>query len=264
MVSILRKHGYLGGQTVRGSGTKNSIDREARKHCQGLGALFILTLLMVPLATACGDEDKAAVTEEPMERVQLVPPQHRSDTSVEEALFNRRSVREYTGEALTLAEVSQLLWAAQGTTDRKGFRSAPSAGALYPLEVYLVVGDVTGLSPGVYRYAPDEHEILRVAPEDRRDQLARAAGDQEWVKEAVVDLVFTAVPERTTSKYGDRGIRYVHMEAGHAAQNVYLQAETLGLGVTVIGAFDDDRVHEIVAASAEEQPLYVISVGRKA
>lgn len=248
---------------MRGSGTKNPVDGEASQHYQGLGAFFMVTVLMVALVIACGDDDETAVGEETVERVQLVPPRHRSDTSVEEALLNRRSVREYADEALTLAEVSQLLWAAQGITDRSGFRTAPSAGALYPIEVYLVVGDVTGLLPGVYRYVPDEHEILRVAPQDRRDELAEAAVDQEWVKEAAVDLVFTAVPERTTSKYGDRGIRYVHMEAGHAAQNVYLQAETLGLGVTVIGAFDDDRVHEIVAASAQEQPLYVISVGRK-
>lgn len=101
----LRKHGYLGGQTVRGSGTRNSIDREARQHCQGFGAFLIPTLLMVLLAIACGDGDEMAVTEEPVERVQLVPPRHRSDTSVEEALLNRRSVREYTGEALALAEV---------------------------------------------------------------------------------------------------------------------------------------------------------------
>jgi SagB-type dehydrogenase family enzyme len=103
-----------------------------------------------------------------------------------------------------------------------------------------------------------------VAPGDRRADLAEASVDQEWVAEAAVDLVFTAVPERTTSRYGDRGKRYVLMEAGHAAQNVYLQAEALGLGVTVIGAFDDDRVHELVAASVDEEPLYVISVGRKA
>lgn len=263
MASSLQRHDYREGQTVKGSGT-GSIDRGARKHWPRLGALLISTVAMLPLAVACGDEDETTVTEEPMDRVQLEPPRHRSDTSVEEALIERRSVREYTGEALTLGEVSQLLWAAQGTTDRKGFRTAPSAGALYPLEVYVVVGDVTGLSPGVYRYVPDEHEILRVGSEDRRVELAAASLDQEWVKEAAVDLVFTAVPERTTSKYGDRGVRYVHMEAGHAAQNVYLQAETLGLGITVIGAFDDARVHEIVAASAEEQPLYVISVGRKA
>lgn len=257
-------HGYLGGQAVRRSGGKNPIDRKARPQYQGLAAFLAMTLLMVPLAVACGDQDETAVREEPLDRVQLVPPRHRSDTSVEEALLNRRSVRDYTGEALTLAEVSQLLWAAQGTTDPRGFRTSPSAGALYPLEIYLVVGDVTGLPPGVYRYVPDEHEIVRVGSEDRRDELARAAVDQEWVREAAVDLVFTAVPERTTSQYGDRGIRYVHIEAGHAAQNVYLQAETLGLGVTVIGAFDDAHVHELVAASAEEQPLYVISIGRKA
>ncbi|MFQ5968050.1 MAG: SagB/ThcOx family dehydrogenase [Acidimicrobiia bacterium] len=229
-----------------------------------IGTYLGMTLMMVVLAIACGDQDEPAVREEPGARVQLVPPRHESDTSVEEALLNRRSVREYTGDALTLAEVSQLLWAAQGTNDPEGFRTAPSAGALYPLEVYVVVGDVTGLAPGVYRYLPDDHEMVGVAPEDRRDELAKAAVDQEWVEEAAIDLVFTAVPERTTSKYGDRGVRYVWMEVGHAAQNVYLQAGTMGLGVTVIGAFDDDRVHEIVAASAEEQPLYVISVGRKA
>ncbi len=204
------------------------------------------------------------MSEEPAVRVPLVPPQHESDTSVEEAILNRRSVREYTGEALTLAEVSQLLWAAQGTTDPRGFRTVPSAGALYPLEVYVVVGDVDGLGPGVYRYVPDDHELVTMAAGDRRAELAEAAVDQEWVEEAAVDLVITSVPARTTAKYGERGIRYVHMEAGHVGQNVYLQAETLDLGVTVIGAFNDDRVREIVAAPAEEEPLYVISVGRKA
>jgi SagB-type dehydrogenase family enzyme len=229
-----------------------------------IGTYVGMTLAIVALAVACGDQDEPAVADESQTRVQLAPPRHQGDTSVEEALLNRRSVRDYTGEALTLAEVSQLLWAAQGTNDPKGFRTAPSAGALYPLEVYVVVGDVVDLAPGVYRYAPDEHDLVQVAPGDRRSELAEAAVDQEWVEEAAIDLVVTAVPERTTSKYGDRGIRYVWMEAGHAAQNVYLQAGTMGIGITVIGAFDDDRVHEIVAASADEEPLYVISVGREA
>ncbi len=237
--------------------------RKGTNHGRRLGMSVLLTML-VAATVACGDGDETTDAEEPGVRVELPPPRHQSDTSVEEALLNRRSVRDYTGEPLTLAEVSQLLWAAQGTTDPKGFRTVPSAGALYPLEVYLVVGDVTGLAPGVYRYLPDGHTIVPVAAGDRRAELAKAAVDQEWVEEAAVDLVFTAVPERTTSKYGDRGIRYVHMEVGHAAQNVYLQAGTLGLGVTVIGAFDDDRVHEIVGASPEEEPLYVISVGREA
>jgi SagB-type dehydrogenase family enzyme len=224
----------------------------------------VMALLTAALAGACGDEDDTTVSAEPESRVQLLPPRHESGTSVEEALLNRRSVREYTGEALTLAEVSQLLWAAQGTTDPRGLRTVPSAGALYPLEVYVVVGDVTDLTPGVYRYAPDAHELVKVLSQDRRVELADAALEQKCVEEAAVDFVFTAVPERTTGKYGDRGVRYVHIEAGHAAQNVYLQAEALGLGMTVVGAFDDGHVRELVGASPEEQALYVISVGRTA
>ncbi len=226
-----------------------------------LRVCVVMALLTAGLAGACGDDDAAAITE-PGFRVQLTPPRHASETSVEEALLNRRSVRDYTGEALTLAEVSQLLWAAQGTTDSRGLRTAPSAGALYPLEVYLVVGDVTGLAPGVYRYVPGAHEIVHVLDQDHRALLADAAVGQNCVQEAAVDVVFTAVPERTTGKYGDRGIRYVHMEAGHAAQNVYLQAEALGLGMTVVGAFDDGRVLELVAASPEEEALYVLALGR--
>jgi len=254
-------HREAGAERER-RGYQRAIGREV--SYRQLGPILALTLMMASSAIACGSRDEGVATEEPEARVQLSPPRHQGETSVEEALLSRRSVREYTGEPLTLAEVSQLLWAAQGTTDRRGFRTAPSAGALYPLEVYVVVGEVTGLAPGVYRYLPDEHEIERVSSDDRRDELATAAVDQEWVREAAVDLVFTAVPERTTSKYGDRGIRYVQMEAGHAAQNVYLQAEALGLGMTVIGAFDDDHVREIVAGTAEEQPLYIVAVGRKA
>jgi SagB-type dehydrogenase family enzyme len=224
----------------------------------------MLSLFIVFFVIACAGEDETGMTPVSLERIQLVAPQHSSDTSVEEAFVNRRSVREYAREPLTLAEVSQLLWAAQGTTDRRGFRTVPSAGALYPLEVYLVVGDVVGLAPGVYKYSARQHEVLKIAQEDRRAELAEAAVDQEWVEEAAVDLVVTAVYERTTAKYGERGIRYVHMEAGHAAQNLYLQAETLGLGMVVMGAFDDEKVKDIVDAPEEEQPLYVISVGRKA
>lgn len=242
---------------------------EQRQHRPPTGligpvSVVVLALTLGTSVSACGGGDEAAPTEEAQAPVQLVTPRHDGEISVEEALLSRRSVRDYSGEALTLPEVSQLLWAAQGTTDATGFRTAPSAGALYPLEVYVVVGDVTDLGPGVYRYVPGDHHLVFVAANDRRAELAEAAVDQDWVEEAAVNLVVTAVPERTTSQYGDRGIRYVHMEAGHAAQNVYLQAESLGLGLTVIGAFDDDRVREIVAASPEEQPLYVIPVGRAA
>ncbi len=208
-------------------------------------------------------------------RIKLPEPRYESETSVEEALSKRRSIRDYSGENLTLDEVSQLLWAAQGITAPWGGRTAPSAGALYPLELYVVVGDVEGIDKGVYKYSREEHELEKVKEGDIRAELADAAGGQECVRDAAIDIVFTAVYERTTSKYKTpvyeertgasylRGIRYVHMEAGHAAQNVYLQAVSLDLGTVVIGAFMDDRVKELVNAGEQENPLYIMPVGRK-
>ena len=196
-------------------------------------------------------------------RVKLPEPCSTSDTSVETALSERRSIRDYSGENLTLEEVSQLLWAAQGITSPWGGRTAPSAGALYPLELYIVVGDVEGIDKGVYKYKPEEHELKKVKEGDIRAELADAAGGPECVRDAAIDIVFTAVYERTTGKYGGRGIRYVHIEVGHAAQNVYLQAVSLDLGTVVIGAFIDDQVKELVNAGEQENPLYIMPVGRK-
>jgi len=196
-------------------------------------------------------------------RVKLPEPCSTSNTSVETALSKRRSIRDYSGENLTLEEVSQLLWAAQGITAPWGGRTAPSAGALYPLELYIVVGDVEGIDKGVYKYKPEEHELKKVKEGDIRAELADAAGGPECVRDAAIDIVFTAVYERTTGKYGGRGIRYVHIEVGHAAQNVYLQAVSLDLGTVVIGAFIDDQVKELVNAGEQENPLYIMPVGRK-
>ncbi|MBS7622284.1 SagB/ThcOx family dehydrogenase [Candidatus Bathyarchaeota archaeon] len=192
----------------------------------------------------------------------LMQPRRSSDTSLEEALMNRRSARSYVDGALTLEELSQLLWAAQGLTSPQGLRTAPSAGGLYPLEVYVVVGRVEGLSRGVYRYLPSTHSILRIQDGDRRVELARASLDQSWVKEAAVDIIIAAAYERTTVKYGERGVRYVHLEVGHAAQNLCLQATALRLGAVTVGAFDDDEVSMVVGLPQDEKPLYVIPVGR--
>jgi len=196
-------------------------------------------------------------------RIKLPEPSYTGNTSVETALSQRRSIRDYSCENLTLDEISQLLWAAQGITSPWGGRTAPSAGALYPLELYAVVGDVEGIDKGVYKYSREEHELEKVKDGDIRAELADAAVGQECVRDAAIDIVFTAVYERTTRKYGERGIRYVHIEAGHAAQNVYLQAVSLDLGTVVIGAFIDDRVKELVNAGEEERTLYIIPVGRK-
>ncbi len=196
------------------------------------------------------------------EVVELPTPRTKGEMSVEEAIASRRSVRSFTGEPLNLCEIAQLLWSAQGITDpvwKK--RAAPSAGATYPLEVYVVVGNnsVVGLKEGVYHYDPHTHSIEKVREGDIREELCDAAVGQEWVKNAPVDFVICAIYERTTQRYGERGIRYVHMEAGHAAQNMYLQCESLGLGMVVVGAFWDERVQELLNTTAE--PLYIIPVG---
>jgi len=197
------------------------------------------------------------------ERIKLPEPRYTSNTSIEAALSQRRSIRAYSGENLTIAEVSQLLWAAQGITSPGGGRTAPSAGALYPLELYVVVGDVEGIGKGVYKYIPEEHELEKVKDGDIRAELADAALGQECVRDAAIDIVFTAVYERTTGKYRERGIKYVQMEAGHAAQNVYLQAVALDLGTVVIGAFIDGEVKGIMNMQEQETPVYIMPVGRK-
>ncbi len=193
--------------------------------------------------------------------IRLPEPKFKGDMSVEEAIKRRRSVRNFKKGQLSLEEISQLLWAAQGITDPKGYRSAPSAGALYPLEVYLVVGEVKGLESGVYKYENRSHALIKIRGGDPASELYRAALMQDWVLRAQANLVFGAVFERTTSKYRERGFRYVYMEAGHAAQNVLLEAEALGLGGVVVGAFYDEQVKK--ALSMEEEPIYIISLGRR-
>jgi len=196
-----------------------------------------------------------------MTTVQLPKPEVRDHASLGDALRQRRSVRAYSARSLTLQQVAHLLWAAQGRNDPSGMRTAPSAGALYPLELLLAAGDVAGLDPGVYRYRPQQHTLEMLHSGDRRDRLARAALGQSWVADSAAILIITAIYERTTRKYGERGRRYVHIEIGHAAQNALLQAASLGLGAAVVGAFDDAAVASLLDLPAPEQPLYLLPVG---
>ncbi len=196
-----------------------------------------------------------------MEEIQLPRPRLESAVSLEETLAARRSVREYAPGSLSLDEVGQLLWAAQGKTADWGGRTAPSAGATYPLETYLAVGEVEDLEAGLYRYRPETHSLLRVGGGDRRLSLAQAALGQRMVGEAPVTVVLAAKYERTAGRYGERAERYVHMETGHAGQNIHLQAEALGLGTVVVGAFRDEEVKRVLGI--EEEPLYLMPVGRK-
>ena len=197
--------------------------------------LLAIGLVFLPGGTLNGSPDAPAPSDL---LIELPQPQWTGTVSVEQALQSRRSVRSFKRQPLTLDELSQLLWAAQGVAGAR-FRTAPSAGALYPLEVYVAVGNVAGLEAAVYRYSPTAHALSEVRKGDVRKSLSSAALRQKWVGAGAVAIVFSAVYERTTGKYGERGIRYVHMEAGHAAQNVYLQAEALGLGTVVVGAFMD-------------------------
>ncbi|MDD5300418.1 MAG: SagB/ThcOx family dehydrogenase [Gallionella sp.] len=211
---------------------------------------------MTNLAEAAGGGAGAARRE-----VNLPAPPATGMLSLEEALTQRRSAREFTPGALTLAEISRLVWAAQGVTAPER-RTAPSAGATYPLEIYLVAGDVAGVAAGVYRYLPRQHRLEAVAEGDLRVPLAAAAVDQKWIGQAAMVVVIAALFERTTVRYGKRGERYVHMEAGHAAQNMLLQAAALGLGATPVGAFNDAEVSRLLHLPDSELPLYFIPVGR--
>jgi SagB-type dehydrogenase family enzyme len=192
----------------------------------------------------------------------LPAPRLDGPVSVERALQLRRSLRNYSRAALSLEETAQLLWAAQGVTSRSGYRTAPSAGALYPLETILCAGRAGTLPPGVYKYRPARHDLILLADGDRRAELAEAALGQAWIRQAPATIALAAVFARITGRYQQRGIRYAWMEAGHAAQNVCLQAVALGLGAVPVGAFDDRAVQRILRMSSEEEPLYLIAAGR--
>jgi len=193
--------------------------------------------------------------------IALPPPRHKSDISLEETLLRVKSVRRYSNQALTLSQLSQLLWAAQGVKNAAGKRTAPSAGATYPLEVYAVVGNVGGVASGIYKYDPFSHKLRKIQDGDFSQDLSLAASDQRFIARAPLNMVIAAVYERTTGRYGQRGIRYVDMEAGHAAQNVCLQAVALGLGTVVVGAFEDSEVTAVLKLPDNEKPLYIIPVG---
>ena len=205
----------------------------------------------------------AASRAESAEPVVLPKPAIESGISLESAMKARRSVREYSNKPLSTGEVSALLWAAQGITARSGGRTAPSAGALYPLEVYLVAGRVDSLPSGVYRYQPRGHRLHVVAQGDMRGALASAALGQSWVRRAPAVIVIAGVYERSARKYGERASRYTHIEVGHAAQNVYLQAEVLDLGTVIVGAFHDRKVQDVLGLPRDHAPLALMPVGHR-
>jgi len=207
------------------------------------------------LLSGYGQQDKEG------KKVRLPQPRTKGKMSLEEAIARRRSRRALKDEALTLEQVSQLLWAAQGITDRaRGFRAAPSAGATYPLEIYLVVGKVEKLEPGVYHYSPHDHSLTLHKGGDVRKALCRAALGQRFIETAPVTIAIAAVERRTAARYGARAKRYILIEVGHVGQNIYLQAEALNLGTVAVGAYHDEEVQRVL--DLDLPVYYLMPVGK--
>jgi SagB-type dehydrogenase family enzyme len=244
----------------------------------GLARVFLLACSLILWPFFCYVRAAAAQeTAASGELITLPEVRYDGELSLERAVTERRSVRIYAQVALSLEDLSQLLWAAQGITERidvppavwtggewmGGLRTAPSAGALYPLELYVAVGDVTDLEAGLYRYVPLEHSLERVGDGDLREALGAAAYRQRAIYQAPAVLLIAAVYERTAIKYGGRAERYVHIEVGAAAENAWLQAEALGLGAVFIGAFNDQAVKQALGLPEDHEPLGIMPVGRR-
>jgi SagB-type dehydrogenase family enzyme len=218
-----------------------------------------VSLLALLLAISCvvgGAADETPMT--------LPAPSVSGAISLEQALAERRSIRRFQPGPMALEHLSQLLWAAQGVTDPRGFRTTPSAGGLYPLRVYAAVGSVAALGPGLYRYRPEQHVLARLGDRDIRASLVDAAFGQAWIDAAPAILVITAREATTRRKYGDRAPTFVAIEVGHAAQNIYLQAHALGLGTTAVGGFDAERARRLLGLPDNETVLLMMPVGTPA
>ena len=198
--------------------------------------------------------------------MKLPEPRTEGRFSLEKAINDRRTVRSFTSQPIALEQFSQLLWAAQGVTGGRGLkRTAPSAGALYPMDIYAVVGTngIEGLKAGVYHYEPTDHAVSFVTEGDRRNALATAALSQMWMAKPPLNIVLAAEYDRITLKYGKRGVRYAMIEAGHIGQNIFLQAEALGLGAGIVGAFDDEDVIRVLKIPRSHEPLLIMPLGHK-
>jgi SagB-type dehydrogenase family enzyme len=224
------------------------------------GKLIVVCVLiagvLIPGTVGCGQGGEG----EPRgKEIALPAPATTGGMSFTEAAAKRRSVREFAPGALSLEQISQLAWAAQGITEpTRGLRTAPSAGALYPLELYLLTEE------GVFHYLPQGHKLIQLSDADRRGDLSKAALGQSSVAQAALDIVIAGVFSRTEAKYGERARQYVYIEAGHVGQNIHLQAVALGLGSVSVGAFRDQAVSEALGLPGDQTPLYVIPVGHPA
>lgn len=196
--------------------------------------------------------------------IKLPPPSRSGKISVEDAISRRRSVRRFKSQPLSLPQLSQILWSAQGITSTGGHRTAPSAGATYPLEIFAVVGEQTveNLKASIYHYEIGIHSLSLHSEGDLRQKLAEAALTQGFVATCPVDIVVCALFSRTAYRYGRRAERYIHIEVGHVGQNISLQAVALGMATVMVGAFEDEEVRKVLKLDDQIKPLYIISIGK--
>lgn len=215
--------------------------------------LYLLAMTIV--STACcsfADTDGT---------VALPQPSVNTDMTIMEAIESRRSIRSYSENSISLQQLSAVLHSAQGITSSRGYRAAPSAGATYPMTVYALVEGVTGLEPGIYRYLPEDNALEPVVLGSYLKQLEEASLGQQWVGNCPAALVIASDYSATTDVYGDRGVRYVHMEAGHISQNIYLTCTSMGMGTVAVGAFTDQQVSQLLELDDNIAPLYIMPLG---
>lgn len=257
-------------------GKRMKINIISTKNIKMKTIYFLLITILISTNINAQDEktkfqEDTYLHHEILDVIILPEPVYDGMMSVEAALLKRRSIREYRASPLTLEEISQILWAAYGITKpdnvreflRGGMKTAPSAGARYPLEIYLVATNVIGLTPGIYLYRPQGHQLLKLFEGNVRDELANATYSADVVKRAPACLVYSAVYKRTTEKYGDRGReRYVCMDVGFSAENVYLQARSLNIGTVMVGSVIDDKVRKVIKMSEEETPMCFMPLGK--
>lgn len=217
-----------------------------------------LTMIVLLVIASCGCTSNSGGNSTDSLEGKLPEPKIKGKISLEETLRLRKSVRSFQDKNLSIEQISQLLWAAQGITHNyheRLFRTAPSAGATYPLETYLFTAS------GIYKYNPVEHSLSRVSNEDKRKALSEASLGQTSVSDVPVVFLLTMIEERTSQRYGERAFRYICMEAGHVAQNIHLQAVALGLSSVPVGAFEDSAVAAVIGCPENEFPLYIVPVG---
>jgi SagB-type dehydrogenase family enzyme len=215
-------------------------------------AFFVIAIILLTTSVALAETDLVA----------LPAPKTDGKISVEKALQHRRSLRTPAPAPLSLAEVGQLCWAAQGVTDDKGHRTTPSAMATYPLELYVIVGAVQGLTPGVYQYKPSEHALILGVKGDQRQGFMEKAVGQKWIATAPAIFVIAGSTDKM-GKLKDRKKQFMYTEAGLAAQGFFLQAESLGLGSTFVGGFDPNKARKFLSICTCEDVLAVLPVGKK-